>query len=64
MFMILGGLIMGGGILILRKPHAADSFDGAVPAECIGTASGALEVQGHYRLCSSHYHCAGLRHKL
>lgn len=43
-FMILGGLIMGGGILMCVSRTPLIPLTGQFPRECIGTASGALEV--------------------
>lgn len=43
-FMIFGGLIMGGGILMCVSRSPLIPLTGQYPQECIGTASGALET--------------------
>ena len=43
-FMIFGGLIMGGGILMCVSRSPLIPLTGQYPRECIGTASGALET--------------------
>lgn len=43
-FLILGGLIMGGGILMCVSRSPLIPLTGQYPQECIGTASGALET--------------------
>lgn len=43
-FMVFGGLIMGGGILMCVSRSPLIPLTGEFPQECIGTASGALET--------------------